>query len=613
MSWIPELPLLRRELTELANRRRTYIVRVIAAVVVLFLVFVAYQSAMSSRVFQGTAITSFALTNYMGVGGEIFHRICFQLFFVIQLLMPAFCCACITSEKESNTIGTLLLTRLSPATIIAEKFMSRLVPMLTLLLLTFPVLAHVLTLGGVDTEFMIGSLWLLFCECLLFASVALLCSSWFATTVSAFTVSYCLTGFLLVVSLSLGIDTFVPSAIWRNSYRTGFSPDLSNPLSAFFWAIVAPSGLTGAAQPPLWLVMMVKSIPSLFITLVCLVLARVVLVRRAFPSHSSVLLKTLKVVDTFFKELNDRTTGGIVLIKDGTPLPEDGPIVWRELYKKSLGQARYLFRILLVLEGPTLFICLAAATISANNAFTGLYFLEGFIWILAVLIITVKGATLFSSERAQQTLEPLLATPMTSVDMLNQKVRGMRRLLIVVAIPILTVNFTHMMLTFSGSALLSVRPLVYIALSICGTYGLLNLATWISAGIGLKVHSQTKAVLASFTVIGMLIVLPLAITSAISTSYEVDIRMCSPASAVMFTESYLKEDSQLYYYTYRPNVVTHYLFWAVTAVVGYTLAFLMIRAAVRAASSHLLGRTESRRRDRRGVAAEEHYLLEGMQ
>ena len=48
-----------------------------------------------------------------------------------------------------------------------------------------------------------------------------------------------------------------------------------------------------------------------------------------------------------------------------------------------------------MLEGPTLFICLAAATISANNAFTGLYFLEGFIWILAVLIITVKGATLF--------------------------------------------------------------------------------------------------------------------------------------------------------------------------------------------------------------------------
>ena len=101
--------------------------------------------------------------------------------------------------QADDTIGTLLLTRLSPATIIAEKFMSRLVPMLTLLLLTFPVLAHVLTLGGVDTEFMIGSLWLLFCECLLFASVALLCSSWFATTVSAFTVSYCLTGFLLVV------------------------------------------------------------------------------------------------------------------------------------------------------------------------------------------------------------------------------------------------------------------------------------------------------------------------------------------------------------------------------------------------------------------------------
>ena len=44
---IPELPLLRRELTELSNRRRTYIIRFVGAVVVLSVVMVLFQRQIS--------------------------------------------------------------------------------------------------------------------------------------------------------------------------------------------------------------------------------------------------------------------------------------------------------------------------------------------------------------------------------------------------------------------------------------------------------------------------------------------------------------------------------------------------------------------------------------
>ncbi|MFO0060710.1 MAG: hypothetical protein ACK57O_07520, partial [Planctomyces sp.] len=108
---LPELPLLRRELSELSARRRTYVIRVLSAVVI--------------------------------VAGVI------------------------TMEKERKTLGLLFVTRPSPLMIVLEKPGSRLLPMLTLLLITFPMLAFAYSLGGLDRLWLLATFWLLFRECLL--------------------------------------------------------------------------------------------------------------------------------------------------------------------------------------------------------------------------------------------------------------------------------------------------------------------------------------------------------------------------------------------------------------------------------------------------------------
>ncbi len=431
MSWIPELPLLRRELTELANRRRTYIVRVVGAVVILYFTFAAYQHIMAVHLQRSRGGAVDIATRFMGIGGEVFDAITPQLFFAIQLLIPALCCAAVTAEKESNTFGTLLLTRLSPGTIIAEKFLSRLVPMLTLLALTFPILAHVYSLGGVDTGGLLGTLWLLFAECLLFASISILCSTWFATTVTAFTVSYVITGLLAVFSLSLRIETFVPSAVWRSSLS--ITPQQPTTETALFVQLyLGKLGLFAPNAPlPRWLWMLSGSLWSLVTTAICLLLARAVVVRRAFVTPSSMMMKLFRGMDTFFKQVNDRTTGGIMIVNEKNYIPEDDPVVWREQNKKSLGKLRYLIRVLVALEFPTLLICAYAAIDSARVSYVGLYVLQAVVWILAAVVTMVKGATLFTSERSNQTIEPLLATPMTTIEIVDQKFLGMKRLLIV--------------------------------------------------------------------------------------------------------------------------------------------------------------------------------------
>ena len=590
MRLIPELPLLRRELIELANRKRTYVIRVVGAIAILLCVLVYYGKAIAERQSTGGFGLFSGITRYLGVVGDIFSDVTPILFYAIQLLMPALCCACITGEKEANTIGTLFLTRLTPSTIILEKLGSRLTPMLTLLLLTFPVLAYVYTLGGVDTDLLIGTLWLLFCECLLIASIAILCSSWFSSTVAAFIWSYVAIGIMVALSMSLGISTFMPSAIWNGSFQ-----DVQDwGISRAQLQVLTSMGMAPAAGDTFtWMTLVFRSLPSLFFTAIFLLFARLFLTRRAFVSHSSVLLKIFRSVDSFFKQLNERTTGGIEIVKDSSPLPDKDPVAWRERNKKSLGKARYLFRILVFLELPTFFICMLAAISSARSSFEGLYVLQALIWTLAVLVIAVKGATLFSSERSRQTIEPLLATPMTSIEILSQKIAGMRRLIIVMAVPILTVNLTHALVQQRNWT----QPLIYLILSSFAAFTLLYLVTWVSAGIGLKIHSQTKSVLVSAIVLLGWALTPIEVCAFLPVDIFISkmIMLASPISAVANIESFIVpwESYEGYGYYRQPVDNTPPIIWSLMALFIYSAMVVLISLTVRNLCGSLLNRRES--------------------
>jgi len=153
-----EFPLLRRELIEIANRRRTYIVRIVAAVILLLVMWRAYASAVSSSLTNTGFTAGFSLSG-LGIGDDIVRQVMPFLFGAVWILMPALACTALTSEKEGNTMGNLLITRLSPAMILLEKFCSRLVPMLTILCVAVPLLGYTYTLGGVDAFNLSVSIW----------------------------------------------------------------------------------------------------------------------------------------------------------------------------------------------------------------------------------------------------------------------------------------------------------------------------------------------------------------------------------------------------------------------------------------------------------------------
>ena len=105
-------------------------------------------------------------------------------------------------------------------------------------------------------------------------------------------------------------------------------------------------------------------------------------------------------------------TRGIVLINELTRLPEDEPVAWRETTKKSLGTVRYLVRVLLVLEFPIVLVCLLFVIIGHQRmqleAVSAMLF---FLWLIAVLLVSVTSASLVAGERSRETLDVLLTTP----------------------------------------------------------------------------------------------------------------------------------------------------------------------------------------------------------
>ena len=177
-------PLLAKELVELSARRRTYLVRVIYAVALYGVTLWTYWRWLGQ--FEADSF------EMLGQGQTLFNELLRWQFWGLYLFLPVVTSSAITSEKERDTLSLLLLTKLGSWTILLEKLLSRLVAMGSFLLLGLPLAAVAYSLGGVEIESILKATYVLCVTSLQVASFALLCSTWFRTTSSAFVGTYLL-------------------------------------------------------------------------------------------------------------------------------------------------------------------------------------------------------------------------------------------------------------------------------------------------------------------------------------------------------------------------------------------------------------------------------------
>lgn len=554
----PGLPLLAKELAEQASRRRTFVIRgAYALLLCAFTLFLFWDSVYRNA--TGPSDIFFR-------GPQLFDQLLLIQLTGIYLFMPALMCSVICGEKERSTLGLLLLTRLRPWAIVMEKFLSRQVAMGTFLLMAIPPLMFCYTIGGLNISMVASGIWLLVVTVLQVGAAGLACSAYCRTTMQSYIATYAVLGILATagsvvswlvpsvfdwiaswtvaaINFVLGMLMIASNAVaslfgakaidggnvaryayfneidW-NSYPPGLSGWMgvpggggSSPQVPLFRNVVAslfcpPRSLFRAEYAPHFVQMVALSVPALASSCLMLIAARVFLVRRAFAEPKNRLLKLFRSIDRLFQNLNNnKVTRGIQLTRENTSLPELDPIVWRETQKKSLGTVRYLVRVLLVLEFPTAFICSLMLKFGAGfrQASSGpLAALTLFLWALSAILIAARGSGLIAGERQRETLDVLLSSPLWCQEIVSQKMRGVRRLIIVLATPLVTCilsqTYWRLEAGFSGNYGIADRTdpaVLYFVVSLMCVAIQLPMAAWIGLFFSLRIKSQSRAILSS--------------------------------------------------------------------------------------------------------------------
>ncbi len=413
-----ELPLLAKELIEQAARRRTYIMRVIyAGLLYVFLI------GPQLNFFRGNSNP----LNLLGHGRELWEALLALQLGGIALFLPALMAGRITQEKERDSLTLLLLTDLSPTQIIVQKYLAGLIPMLTFLLLGLPLAGVAYSFGGFGAREVWWGAMVIGFFCLQVGALALWCSALFRNTVGAFLGTYFIglafywTPLLLVVILNeAGIR-------WHSLEAYVY---VHFPVSMLY-AVRPGQGLPSQ----LW-VMLAANTASIFLFLG---LAIYHLPRRAFAAPKRKMKRLFDWFDQVFRRTN-HWVGNIFIIRKVESLPESDPVSWRVRHKSVLGNPAHLIRILLLIEIPTVFLC---PLLINHRPWTtdqpGLSALAAIEGTLFVLIIAVTASNAFVAERVNQTIEVLLTTPLSAREIVRQKARALRGLLIVAAVVLLTI------------------------------------------------------------------------------------------------------------------------------------------------------------------------------
>jgi ABC-type transport system involved in multi-copper enzyme maturation permease subunit len=416
------LPLLTRELIEQANRPRTYGIRVAYAVILFFI-----SASIGTSFFAAMDNDPLAL---LGQGRQMFMFLAVMQFIALYLLVPAMSAGAITSEKEKNTIGLLLISRLGPWTIIFEKLLGRLIPIGMCLLVSMPLMAVLFAIGGMTQSMIWSALYLLLVTALQCASVAVMCSAICRTTTSAFLWTI-VVGYVWI----LGMPTLHLLFLARGPMAT------NSVVEQVVYAFLTPYLLVvHAFSSGVWSAFL-RSIPILAGSGICLWIAKLALVPRA-------LINTPPMATQMAKALRE-VTGDVVRQHSADPtstprhrrrpltrsLPADHPVAWRQA-RLLLGNRKFAFGSGCLLTVGVAMLCLMALAVADAD---WSYALIATPWVLMLmftcLVACARSSGLITSERNHQTLDILLATPLSMREIVLEKQAAVRRLSLAMALP----------------------------------------------------------------------------------------------------------------------------------------------------------------------------------
>lgn len=483
-------PLLSKELLEQAARKQMYIVRVSYALV-LFGAFCIYYT----RHLAGGPVLA------LGRGLGPFNFLVRAQLVTIYLFLPPLMAGAIAQEKERETLGLLFLTDLTPWELILQKYVGRLIPMLTLLFLSLPLLAIAYSLGGVSAGMLYYSATTLFLTCLWVGALALECSAHEATTFQALVRCWGL-------CLAFGLFCWMGPFQLLSSVASRMAP---GPF------VVFPTFV------PVFFNMFLFLVP----TLLFLVRAEQILETRAFVQRRNPFGHQFRQLDQYWKDLR-KLLRAILRKRDQEAYADAQQVVRRGL--DTLGDrgvwspGTFLMarmQIPHVLAFAIIFGVIVLIAVTANLALNpksgGAFFVVvGGIWILGLLTVPIQSANAVASERMNERLGPILTTPLTASEILRDWLGPVERWIQFLARPLVVIFLVEAIVKFNTQDARDSRwtnLALYLGVSLLTVWIYPALVKWSCLWIGLRIRSQIRALMTSLLVVVAWCVLPLVASS----------------------------------------------------------------------------------------------------
>ena len=418
-------PIFEKELRVSSRRRRNYWLRSIYILLLAAFVAIVWLGVVE---YQGS--TAFAQSRMAVAGKRIVMTVVLFQFFATQILAVIMLSTAISDEAYHRTLGLLMTTPINSLQIVMGKMLSKLLQLLLLLGITLPILAIVRVLGGVSWGYLLSSL------CITLTAVI------FAGSLSLFISIRSRRAYAVIVRAMfvLGCFYFVLPLVLAAVLRVGWAPGFGN---------------TGSTSSIGLLALLMHINPCYGIGHVTQVmLAPGTGLQFSWPTHCTIMLGLSGIVLAravqVVREIALRqATGQLELTANGRRLAlgkrrrtdsVEGPVkrvlgpavVWKELRAPFIqgvdNRNSYIGLIITVVALlGTYWVVSQDGSLDESfvHASYGLLFVS-----MGGIFNIVFSATRITSEKESQTWSLLLATPLTSTQVLFGKaVSAFRRCL----------------------------------------------------------------------------------------------------------------------------------------------------------------------------------------
>ena len=467
-------PVFAWEATRIGRRLSTFIVRWIYLLILAGVMGMFFFTSLQSLHARDGPVSLSALARF---SENFFWTYTVTQFIVIAALVPALTAGAITSEKERKTLGFLLVTSLSAKEIVFGKLGARVAELGMLILAGMPLLSILQFVGGIDPRLIFLAAGMTISTVISLSAISAAASVQMARTREAVLVAYVIP-FAYTYGSSLGFDV-----AGRSSAVEFFAA--GNP-------IVAADRLGASLDRDRMMEIAARYVAFQVIVAVLGFGFAVMRLRRSAEPRSASVGRARGSLGRFILWICNRRTEA----REHRPLGDD-PVGWRELYVEpgsGGGLLRRLFMVAIVaaIALPFLDILLQQGGWLTFQERVKIWVCgsTGGLGVLMLLRATVRGASSVAAERDRDTWMTLIATPLTTAEILRGKwmgcVWGQRDMMYLLAGVWITGVLTN-----------SVNPF-FLALTALGLGVYLNAFAWV--GIRLSIAAKNARVAIAWAV-----------------------------------------------------------------------------------------------------------------